>query len=99
MTLDDFLNLITYLSKGFQTLPVWALQISLAALTLVIFYVSRRFFLNIVENRLRAFIKRFNSGETGDLIVDALMFPARVLLVAAALAIAQRFVNPSGRYR
>jgi len=92
----DFLNTLNKLNATFRGMPVWALQITLAAITLIIFYLSRRFFLNIVENRLRAIVKRYNSGETGDLIVDSLMFPARVLLVAAALAIAQRFVAPGG---
>lgn len=96
MSSDDFFNLLTDLNETFRTLPIWALQVLLATITLIIFYISRRFFLNIVENRLRAFVRRFNSSETGDLIVDALMFPTRILLIAAALAIAQRFVAPSG---
>lgn len=96
MNFDSLLDILINLNTAFRQLPSWAIQISLAVITLMIFYVSRRFFLNILERRLHIFIKRFNLGETGDLIVDALMLPARILLIAAALAIAQRFIAPSG---
>lgn len=96
MTFETFLDFLTSFNKAFRQLPAWGIQISLALLTLIIFYVSRRFFLNILENRLRQFLKRFRLGETGDLIVDALMLPARLLLIAAALALAQRFLAPAG---
>lgn len=96
MNFQDFLDILVSLNRIFVQLPDWAIQISLAVITLAIFYVSRRFFLNILERRLRALVKRFSPGETGDLIVDALMLPARILLIAAALAIAQRFIAPSG---
>ncbi|MGB7339122.1 MAG: mechanosensitive ion channel family protein [Phototrophicaceae bacterium] len=94
--MDGFFNLFIQLDKYFRQLPPWAVQLALAILTLGIFYVFRRFFLNVLENRLRAFLQRFNLGDTGNLIVDALMLPTRVLLIAAALAIAQRFLSPSG---
>lgn len=96
MNLDIFLDILVNLNTVFRQFPGWAIQLSLAVITLIIFYVSRRFFLNILERRLHLFIKRFNFGETGDLIVDALMLPSRILMIAAALAIAQRFISPAG---
>ncbi|MGJ3240648.1 MAG: mechanosensitive ion channel family protein [Anaerolineae bacterium] len=96
MTFDDVLIFMSEASKIFRYLPEWGIQIMLALITLIIFYLSRRFFLNIVENRLRVFLKRFSLGVTGDLIIDSLMFPARLLLITAALAIAQRFLAISG---
>lgn len=96
MNIDAIMEYLDNFSKAFRQLPAWAIQISLAIITLLIFYISRRFFLNILENRLRQFLKRFKLGETGDLIVDALMLPARLLLIAAALVLAQRFLSPAG---
>ncbi|GAB5490529.1 MAG: mechanosensitive ion channel family protein [Phototrophicaceae bacterium] len=96
MNFDALNQFIIDFNKTFRLLPAWAIQLSLALLTLGIFYVSRRFFLNILENRLRIFIKRFKLGETGDLIVDSLMLPARLLLIAAALSLAQWFLAPAG---
>lgn len=96
MTPESFTEFLINFNNAFRQLPAWAVQLSLAIVTLIIFYLSRRFFLNILENRLRQFLKRFKLGETGDLIVDALMLPARLLLVAAALSLAQRFLAPAG---
>lgn len=83
-------------AKIFRALPAWALQITLALLTLLVFYLLRRYFLTIVENRLRAFLQRFKLGDVGDAILDALMLPARLLLVAIALSLADQFLSTGG---
>lgn len=90
---DEELN---WIERLIREAPDWALQVALAVLTLIVFYVMRRFILSIAESWLRTFLKRFKLGETGDAIVDALMLPARFLLVAGALWLAEAFLTPDG---
>ncbi|MEL7434914.1 MAG: hypothetical protein AAFN11_13295 [Chloroflexota bacterium] len=85
---------INILGQLLRTTPDWALQIALALTTLIVFYLLRRFLLNIAEGWIRKSLKRFNLGDTGDAVVDALMLPARILLVAGALWLAERFLTP-----
>ncbi|MEO1644421.1 MAG: mechanosensitive ion channel family protein [Chloroflexota bacterium] len=85
---------INFIGQLLRTTPDWALQIALALTTLIVFYLLRRFLLNIAEGWIRNFLKRFNLGDTGDAVVDALMLPARILLVAGALWLAERFLTP-----
>ncbi|MEO0596512.1 MAG: mechanosensitive ion channel family protein [Chloroflexota bacterium] len=85
---------INFIGQLLRTTPDWALQIALALTTLIVFYLLRRFLLNIAEGWIRSFLKRFNLGDTGDAVVDALMLPARILLVAGALWLAERFLTP-----
>jgi len=91
---EEGLQTLSSLLKFLQALPDWGVQVLLALITLLIFYIFRRFILNIAESWLRRLVKRFNLGETSELIVDALMLPARILLIAAALAIANSIVLP-----
>lgn len=90
--METFLEQFNQFLEIFRAMPDWVLQVGLALITLLVFYLLRRYFLNIVENRLRIFLQRFNLGASGEVILDALMLPARFLLLAAALFIAQLFL-------
>ncbi|MEO1289285.1 MAG: mechanosensitive ion channel family protein [Chloroflexota bacterium] len=92
MTYEQFVTYILNLQKELGVLPPWAFQLILALLTLTIFYLSRRFLLDILESRLKALLRRFRLGDTADLIVDSLMLPTRILMIAVALTIAQRIL-------
>lgn len=87
------MNVLQQLSETIRSLPAWAVRVILAATTLIIFYVLRRYLLRFVENRIRAFFHRFASEQI-DAIVEALLVPVRFLVIAGALAISLQILTP-----
>lgn len=43
MNIQEFLDILVSINKAFRQLQGWAIQLSLAVVTLAIFYISRRF--------------------------------------------------------
>lgn len=87
------MDVLQQLNEILRTMPAWAIRLILAATTLIIFYVLRRYLLRFVENRIRAFFHRFASDNL-DAIVEALLLPVRFLVIAAALALSLQILTP-----
>ena len=84
---------LRFIGEFLVTLPPWAARLILAAFTLVLIYLLRRFMLSIIERSIRGLLVRIRLPQV-EAIIATLLAPIQFLMVALALYISVQILTP-----
>lgn len=86
-------RLQSFLNNLLINLPDWAARVGLAILVLLLIYVLRRLLLRTVEHHLHRLLQQLGWPQI-EAIVDSLMLPLRLLVIAGALLLSVEILTP-----
>jgi MscS family membrane protein len=92
-TLQDIQEFIQPVRDFVVAQPDWVVQLVLAALTLILLLLMRRLLVRLVETPIRNLLQQMELPQV-ETIMDALMLPLNLLVVALALAVSVQIFTP-----